>query len=127
MKGTYRTDPSTEAQVTVLELGDGRHFLVARFRIREWKTIVFEHLGSPDCWISRRDIDGYFEAEAAVSGHILQTNRCPDPVTQMKRDLDTARRSYWSLHNELIKLKSERAVAKVNRKRGVAKHGRRNP
>lgn len=125
MKGTYRTDPSTEAQVTVVETGDGRHFLVARFKLREWKTLVFQHEVSPDCWISRRDIDGYLDAQDAVTGYLLR-QPVPDPVSRMKRDLELAQRSNWALRDELMKLKACAAAGRVEKRRGVNKRGRRN-
>jgi len=124
MKGTYRTDPSTEAQVTVVEIGDGRHFLVVRFRIREWKTLVLEHQISPDCWISRRDVDGNVDPVDAVTGHLLR-QPASDPVSLMKRDLLAERRANWELRNELLRLKKKPVQVVGERKRG--KRGRRNP
>jgi len=125
MKGTYRTAPSTEAQVTVVDTGNDRHFLVVRYRILDWKTLVFQHETAPDCWISRRDIDGYVEPEDAVTGYLLR-QPVPDPVSRMKRDLELERRSNWALRDELMKLKAT-AAAVGREKRGVNKRGRRNP
>lgn len=126
MKGSYRTDPSTEARVTVVELGDGRHFLVASFKIRDWKTLVLEHEVSPDCWISRRDIDGFVDPVLAVTGHLLRPSPA-DPVSQMRRDLAAARRATWALQDELLKAKAAAiAAARGERKRKGERRGRRN-
>jgi len=125
MKGEYSTAESTDAQVTTVLPGDGRQFLVVRFKTPAPKTLVLELVTSPDHWISRRDLDALVDPVGAVTGHLL-AHRTLDPVEQMKRDLDRARRLNWSLQNEIMGLKAG-AGAAARRKREGGKRGRRNP
>lgn len=121
MKGDYKTSEAPEAGVTLVEIGDGRDFLVVKYNIRGFKTLVFELQKSPDCWISRREIAGIADPVGAVTGHLL-SQHTPDPVSQMKKDLEQARRLNWALQTELIGLKE----TKAGKKRGGGKRGRRN-
>lgn len=129
MSGSYRTTAASEAQITIVEPGDGRIFLVAQFTIREWKmrkTLVLQREVGPEYWISRRDIDGSVDPQDAVTGHLFR-HEPPDPVDQMKRDLAVARRSNWELRNQVMKLKADAVAASRGKpKREGGKRGSRN-
>jgi len=126
MKGEYKTAQANEAQATFVDPGDGRQFLVVQFLFQKWQTLVFEREPFPECWVSRRSIDANTDPVGAVTGHLL-ASRDPDPVTQMKRDLERERRSNWELRNELMRLKAGAKAPVGAKKRGGGKRGRRNP
>ncbi len=123
MGGAYGTDPASESRVTAVWTGDGRQFLVIQFRIGDWRTVVLQRETSPDSWISRRDIPGSIEPEAAVTGLLLGPRQIPHPLEDLKRQLAIERRESWGLRNEIRRL--QKSLAKPERKRGV--RGRRNP
>lgn len=105
MGGTYRTDPAVESRVTAVETGDGRHFLVIQYRIREWKTLVLQHAMAPDSWLSRRELHQNMEPVPALTGLLLGPQQLPHPIEDLKRRLAAERRVNWDLRNEIRKLK----------------------
>lgn len=116
MGGTYRTDPSVESRVTAVETGDGRHFLVIQFRIREWKTLVLQHAMVPDSWLSRRELHENMEPIPALTGVLLGPQQLPHPIEDLKSRLAIERRANWNLRNEIRTLKERQA--RPARKRG---------
>ncbi len=124
--GTYRTDPASDAQVTAVETGDGRHFLVIQFRIREWKTLVFQHEMAPDSWLSRREIHQNVEPVPALTGLLLGPREMPHPIEVLKKRLSLEQRANWDLRNELRRVNA-RLTEKVKRKKGRGKRVSRNP
>lgn len=117
MSGTYRTDPASESQVTAVETGDGRHFLVIRFRIREWKTLVLQHEMAPDCWLSRRELHQNLDPVSALTGFLLGPRQMPHPIEMLKAQLSREQRANWGLRNELMK-KISCPKKKTGKKRG---------
>lgn len=106
MADTYRTDRSVESDVTAVDIGDGRHFVVIRYRIREWKTLVLQHTMKPDCWVSRREIHGCMDPIAAVTGYLLGV-RWDHPIEELKKRLANCERDNWSLRVRLEKMTTQ--------------------
>jgi hypothetical protein len=120
---TYRTDEAVEAHATAIESGDGRHFLVVRFRIREWKTLVFQHAMAPDSWLSRRELHQNMEPIPALTGILFGAPQLPHPIESLKRQVEALRRDNWKLRSELLSIKKPHGRAVGER----GKRGRRNP
>jgi hypothetical protein len=123
MADTYRTDHAVESHATVVDVGDGRHFLVLQFRVREWKTIVLQHGFQPDCWISRRELHENMDPVLAVSGYLFGPSQVRHPLEDLKRQLANYERLTWSLRNKVSMLERIKQT-KASRKRG--KRGGRN-
>jgi hypothetical protein len=111
MFDTYRTDSSVESKVTTIDTGDGRHFVVVQYRIREWKTLVLQHEMKPDCWISRREVDGKMDPALALTGYLLGPKPIPHPIEDLKRRLAARENDNWTLRKRLMDL--ERAALKA--------------
>jgi hypothetical protein len=123
MADTYRTDSAVESHATVIEAGDGRHFLILRFRVREWKTLVLQHTLQPDCWVSRRELHENMDPVLALSGYLFGPSQPQHPVEQLKRQLASYEKLTWSLRKRVSELERADHV-KAARKRG--KRVRRN-
>ena len=121
MAQVYRTDPSVESRAIAVEVGDGRHFLVIQFRLREWKTIVFQHMVSPDCWISRREIHGKMEPEAAVTGYVLSSVKIPHPLEILRSRLARAEAATFALRRKVIGASKAARIAPKRKGSGLAR------
>ena len=123
MSGSYRTEQAVEAHATMVDAGNGRRFLVVRFRATGFKTIVLQHSENPDAWLSRRELDVDMDPELAVTGLLLGPQQIPHPIEILNERIEALRKQNWDLHNRL-----HRATAPAKRpgkKRG--KRVRRNP
>lgn len=84
------------------------------------KTVLFELIRKPDCLIQRREIVGALDPERAVVGYVLGRYKEYDVITELKRQLHTTERAYWTLLNENQRLKAHANLSKTKKpkKRG---------
>lgn len=85
------------------------------------RTIVFERIAKPDCYVMRREVLYEMDPVGAVSGYTLGTGLGFDPVTELQAKLDARDRAYWAGQKEIQRL---REALQRREKRG--KRVRRN-
>lgn len=101
--------PVQEVTVTEVRPDPRRLFLVVsgvRSRTGEPWTLVMERQN--DYWISRRDMPGRFDADAAVLGHLFARKDGEDPLALLRRMNESVRLEYYRLLQEKMKAEQTR-------------------
>jgi hypothetical protein len=97
----YRGYPLRNVAVTEVQPDNHRLFVVAsgtRARTGQPWTLVLERQN--DYWISRRDLNGLFDPEAAVSGYLFNREGYQDPLEMLRRMNEVVRTEYYRLLQE---------------------------
>lgn len=106
----YRRHPIDQSSVTEIQPDDERRFLVVsgiRSPTGEPWTLVLE--SQDDYWISRRELAGTLDPEAAVSGYLFDREGHPDPIGLLRRMNELIRVEYYRILREKMAGDRERS------------------
>jgi hypothetical protein len=125
---SYREFPVRNPIVTELRADPERCFLVVcgtRSSTEQPWTLVLERQN--EYWISRRDLNLFFDAGTALSGYLLAREGYQDPLEMLRRMNEVVRVEYYRLLQEKIKAERARAelVVEVARLKGDCEDLRR--